>query len=135
MKKQTMIILLFVGMGSLLFTSCKTTQTEGKVPAIEKPLNGEVVIKWESGAVWSKGVYKNNEKEGRFTVYYQTGKKQYEEMFSNGIKNGKYISYFENGNKEEEGKYLNDLKHGEWLTYSSSGSVIDKSTYNKGVKV
>jgi antitoxin component YwqK of YwqJK toxin-antitoxin module len=48
--------------------------------------------KRESGNIWLKGTYKNNEKDGKFTMYYQSGKIQNEEVFTNGIKNGTHVS-------------------------------------------
>ena len=133
--KKNKLTPLFTLVLIILVTSCKTSKTDNQTKdnsINEKALNGLVIEKWESGNIWLKGNYKNNEKDGTFTMYYQSGKMQNEEVFSNGIKNGKHVSYFENGNKELEGKYVNGLQEGSWVTYSSTGNIISKIKYSKG---
>ena len=137
MKKNKLIPLFILGL-SIVFTSCKSSKTDNQTNTNitgEKALNGLVIEKWESGNVWLKGNYKNNEKDGKFTMYYQSGKIQNEEVFSNGIKNGKHVSYFENGNKEKEGEYVNGLQEGSWISYSSTGNIISEIKYSKGKSI
>ena len=134
MKKNKLTLLFILGL-SIVFTSCKTSKTDNQANkniSNEKALNGLVIEKWESGNIWLKGNYKNNEKDGKFTMYYQSGKTQMEEVFSNGIKNGKHVSYFENGNKEREGEYVDGLQEGSWISYSNNGNIESKIKYRKG---
>jgi antitoxin component YwqK of YwqJK toxin-antitoxin module len=74
---------------------------------LSKPSNGEHVIYFDNGNLFSKGKYIDSRKEGLFEYYLENGDKDFTIEYKKGIRNGHYFKY-ENNNIVDKKEYLND---------------------------
>ena len=108
------------------------------------------------GGLQSEGNYKNGQKEGKWTEYYEGGKpseqgsyiknvksgmwdfwdkygvKIKEQEMINGKPDGKWIEYHQNGQKSGEGTFINRVKEGKWTYWDVKGNIVYQVEYKGG---
>lgn len=77
-----------------------------------------------------EGEYKDNKKDGKWTVWYQSGSIWSEGSYSKGLDDGKRTGYYENGKKHFEGEYDAGKLVGVWKFWNESGEKLDDVDYN-----
>lgn len=101
----------------------------------EGDLNGVYVGYWKNGELHSKGSYKNDKKEGRWTYHHQkNGEVKLLINFREGQYHGSWKHYHESGNLLEQGHYKNGKKDGRWEYYELDSKEVKVETYKNGVK-
>jgi antitoxin component YwqK of YwqJK toxin-antitoxin module len=98
-------------------------------------LDGKWVSCYESGQLWSKRYFNQNEKSGKWTIYYENGIVQEEGNYREGARVGKWIFYHENGQKAREGNYIMGLEDGEWHVYNENGELENDIVYGDNIHV
>ncbi len=78
-----------------------------------------------------EGEFRNNKKDGRWTVWYNNGKVWSEGDFKNGVAHGERLNYYENGQLHIEGQYTDGKMSGTWITYDENGKVMSETDYDK----
>ncbi len=78
-----------------------------------------------------EGEFKNGERHGKWTAWFENGVLQSEGFFKEGKNSGIRKVYYENGNKYYEGKYKNDKPIGRWIFYNTNGSISQEIDYGK----
>ena len=71
-------------------------------------MDGEGVLRMQSGEKY-KGTFRNNKKNGKFTVVYADGSR-FDGSFMDDEKDGKYVEYDRNGNVTSKGVYSHGRK-------------------------
>lgn len=108
---------------------------------------------FDNGAIQSKGVLKNGEKEGEWSFYEKNGALVSKEVYTAGKLNGKdknyyftgdlkntltyvngkaagyYTSFYPNGTLKSEGNYLDNQLEGKWKYYYQDGSIKSINNY------
>jgi len=80
--------------------------------------------------------YKNSQRDGDWTGFYESGKLKYKGFCKDGELHGPYVSYFENGEDiESKGEFNNGMMHGNWTIYISPNVVKEELIYNNGEKI
>lgn len=84
----------------------------------------------------SIGVYRNDNKEGKWIITYEENGKQASVVaYVEGLENGKFSSYHINGKQKEEGDYIMGNKNGKWKRYDTEGLLITTISYDNGAEV
>jgi antitoxin component YwqK of YwqJK toxin-antitoxin module len=78
-----------------------------------------------------EGEFKNNRKDGKWTVWYQNGNVWSDGFFSKGLDDGQRIGYYENGGKHFAGKYNNGKMVGTWQFWDEKGALVRELDYDK----
>ena len=58
-----------------------------------------------------------------FDLYRSTGEKKLEGNYRNGNKNGLWTSWYENGQKNREGIFKDHSRVGKWTDFNENGTV------------
>ena len=87
-----------------------------------------------SGGKEEQGGYKNGEKHGLWTEWYDNENVKSHGTYDQGIMNGKWTFYFENGVKEKEGNLLNGKADGLWVFYDKKANKVQEGSFSKGSK-
>ena len=87
--------------------------------------NGEKKYEWN---------YKDGERDGLWTGWYENGQKEEEGTYKDGEWNGLWTWWYSNGQKKAEGTYKNGKKDGLWTGWYSNGQKKAKGTYKDGEK-
>ncbi len=77
-----------------------------------------------------EGEFLNNQKNGRWTHYYNTDKIKEVITYQSDRPNGYAIFYYPNGNKREEGTWRNNRWVGDYKYYHENGKVASDWKYN-----
>lgn len=122
-----------------LLLSCSENETAEKnitISPVETVVtDGEYVDYHPNGQIKTKGILKNNKREGQWAAYYDNGTTQSENKYENGILNGKTATYYPNGNLHYAGLYINDKKDGNWYFYLENGTLDKEVLFSKGEKI
>jgi antitoxin component YwqK of YwqJK toxin-antitoxin module len=78
-----------------------------------------------------EGEYKDNKKDGYWTVWYQNGKIWSEGSYSKGLDDGKRTGYYDTGQKHFEGNYDKGKMVGLWQFWDEKGKIVNEIDYDK----
>ena len=100
----------------------------------------EPILPW-SGGKQEQGGYKDGEKHGQWTEWYENGQKKVIKNYidyidvseKKSLLHGKWIEYYENGQIRKEANYEVGRRHGKWIEYSEDGQIITDINYNFGL--
>ena len=97
-----------------------------------KPFSGAVELSDSSGhnVIY---LYKNGQKNGISTIYYDNRKPMYETTYENGAKNGAEVAFYANGNPQYRRIYKNNILNGEEILFNEAGKPQKQSQYTDGV--
>ena len=76
------------------------------------------------------GNYKNNQRDGQWTYWYENGTKWSEGFFRDGKNEGRRLTYFENGRIRYEAYYNNGNRVGKWKFYDVKGRLLQVVDYD-----
>lgn len=76
-----------------------------------------------------EGSYKDNLREGRWTVWYKNGNKWSEGSFKKGLNDGQRTTWYENGKIRYEAWYREGTKIGKWRFFDEKGNLQFEKTY------
>ncbi|MEI7980511.1 MAG: toxin-antitoxin system YwqK family antitoxin [Bacteroidota bacterium] len=77
-----------------------------------------------------EGAYKDNERDGKWSYWYENGKLWSEGNFILGKADGKRTAFFENGKVRYEGFYKEDMRVGKWRFYDENGKLLQEADYS-----
>lgn len=133
------------GLLALILFSCKgelkkeiITYTDGK-PKFERiyhiGVNSRTLVHeikyYPDGKKEMEGSYKNDQRHGDWTYWYDNGNVWSQAFFRKGIRDGISKVYYKDGKIKIEGMYRNGKMIDEWRYYDHEGQVIKKIKYNK----
>lgn len=78
-----------------------------------------------------EGEFKDNKKDGKWTVYYKNGNKWSEGYYKKGLDDGQRTAFHENGEKNFEGRYKDGKMVGTWRFYDETGKQVKEIDYDK----
>ena len=81
------------------------------------------------------GQYKDGEKTGKWTEYYNDGSLFLEEHFLHGKRNGSCKKYNRNGQVISACEFKNDSFHNEYIRFDETGFILESGHYNEGQKI
>lgn len=81
------------------------------------------------------GSYKNGLKEGLWTYYNSDRIKNLEWSYKEGNRDGKSTVFYESGKTHRIMYYKNDKLNGEWTSYREDGSLMYKGNYKDGLEI
>ncbi len=67
--------------------------------------------------------------------YYENGDVKAKGLFINNQMEGKWLFYKKGGHVFQEGNFLNHEKHGEWIRYDLDGNINYHETFEYGKKL
>lgn len=101
-------------------------------------LEGKEQGEWEhfypSGAVRSRGKYKNGKREGEWQFYFITGATEQEGKYVKGKPDGLWKWYYPDGNLWREENFYKGKHEGLSSEFDENGKVIEKGEYYDGEK-
>ncbi|MDD4603700.1 MAG: hypothetical protein PHF97_07825 [Bacteroidales bacterium] len=77
-----------------------------------------------------EGSYKDNQRNGVWSYWYENGKLWSQGTFVNGKSDGKRTAYFENGKVRYEGNYKEDMRVGKWRFFDENGRLLQEVDYS-----
>ncbi|MCK9423582.1 MAG: hypothetical protein M0Q38_13400 [Bacteroidales bacterium] len=77
-----------------------------------------------------EGTYKDNDRDGLWTYWYENGKLWSQGNFINGKAEGKRTAFFDNGKVRYEGFYKEDVRVGKWRFYDENGRLLKEVNYS-----
>ncbi|MGI6292418.1 MAG: toxin-antitoxin system YwqK family antitoxin [Bacteroidales bacterium] len=69
------------------------------------------------------------ERDGKWTAWFENGKKNSEGTYVNGKEEGKYTVWYPNGKIRYTGYYKNGERNGKWKFYNEEGKLINEIDY------
>ena len=81
-------------------------------PDTKELYSGKVFKNHMGGEKEFEGSYREGEKEGLYTKWYENGQKELEGNYKDGKKEGIETEWYENGQKKSEGTYKNGKDDG-----------------------
>ena len=84
-----------------------------------------------------QGSFKDGQREGYWSNYYENGQLKLKGKYKNGVAEGEWVYYYDNGQLSSKGDYKNDKFNGAWVVYNFNGTV-DKAltgTFKDGKKI
>ena len=88
------------------------------------------IIFYENQNKKIEGDYKEGQRSGHWSAWYESGKLWSEGDYKDGKRNGSGMVYHENGKKYIESVYANDEKTGKWRFFDTSGMVIKEVDFD-----
>ncbi len=95
-----------------------------KVPVYEKEY-------YEDGNILKEGPLTNNQRSGKWKIYYRSGQIRNLVNYDNGVLNDTIIGYNENGTLKFRGIFKSGEKTGTWLIYDDNGKFLENRVYMK----
>jgi len=95
-----------------------------KVPVYEKEY-------YEDGNILKEGPLVNNQRNGKWKIYYRDGQIRNIVNYDNGVLNDTIIGYNENGTVKFRGIFKEGQKSGTWLIYDENGNFLKNQVYMK----
>jgi antitoxin component YwqK of YwqJK toxin-antitoxin module len=77
-----------------------------------------------------EGSYKDNLRDGQWTVWYKNGNKWSEGFFKKGLNDGKRTTWYETGKIRYEAWYRDGIKVGKWRFFDEKGNLQFEKTYS-----
>jgi uncharacterized protein len=113
---------------SVILFACSSA--EKKVDKAEKVKDGPGKIFWDDGSLRGEGIFKNFQKDGKWTLYPKgSSAKLAEGNYINDKQNGPWIYYHKNGMKSLEGIFEDDQKTGPWTAFYETGEKMWEAKY------
>ncbi len=78
-------------------------------------------------------LYKDGQKSGVSTTYYDDKKPLLKTSYENGMKNGAEAAYYPNGNPQYSRTYKNNVINGEEILFNEAGKPQKQSKYTNGL--
>lgn len=78
-----------------------------------------------------EGEFKDNKKDGDWTVWYDNGNVWSEGSYEKGLDEGKRQGYYESGVIHFSGQYKKGKMTGTWTFYDEKGTVVKEVDYDK----
>jgi len=131
------LVLVILSCSSNTFEFVEESYSDGtpKLVRFYKNDSKEVLLKetqfYHGGAKYLEGHYKNGERNGTWTAWYQNGNVWSTGKYKKGIENGKKTVYHENGQQYYEGEVKDEKRVGVWTFWDKEGSFIKEIDYNK----
>lgn len=115
----------------------KEYDTEGKLIVSGTYFDGMKAGKWmeEIGDMYEEGEYRNDQKVGEWTSFYDNGKTAFKGSYNGGYPNGLHHFYYPNGKLREVQSFAGGVHHGEWKKYNEDGALYFTITYNQGIEI
>lgn len=95
-------------------------------------LFGTVLVYYDRGQLYSRGIYINDALCGIYSVYYQTGELDFQYNYSDGKRNGDAISFHKSGQIRTCGAYVDGKLHGPHFGYDVNGRLCFRADYGCG---
>lgn len=87
---------------------------------------------YANGQIKAEGKYKNNQKTGDWTYFYENGTVSLKESYNRKAPNMKTVEYFHpNGKTRVTGTFINNLKYETWTWYREDGTKEQFAIYMK----
>ncbi len=129
----------------LVFSSCKhkTTVVESAYPDgspkrvcvyLGKGENKQLIMEtfyYKNRKIQVEGEYKNAQRNGKWTYYYESGIVWSDGFFKEGKSDGKRVTYFPNGKIRYEAHYKDDKRVGVWKFYDETGKLVRSVSFSK----
>jgi antitoxin component YwqK of YwqJK toxin-antitoxin module len=87
---------------------------------------------YENGQKSFEGTFKDGKKDGLNTMWWENGRKGSEITYKNGKRDGLYNLWYDNGQKREKGTYKDGKKDGLSTKWSENGQKIFEINYKDG---
>tara|TARA_B100001245_G_C22625114_1_gene308199 strand:+ start:9 stop:590 length:582 start_codon:yes stop_codon:yes gene_type:complete len=102
--------------------------------------DGLWTVWYENGQKKSEGTYKNGEADGLVTWWYENGQKKSENNFKadalgNGIAHGLSTGWYENGQKRYEKNYKDGRSIGSANSWHKNGKKMEEAKYKDGKEI
>ena len=78
-----------------------------------------------------EGEFRDNHKDGKWTVWYENGNVWSEGFFKKGMDDGLRTGYHENGKKHFQGNYREGKMVGKWVFWDEGGKQVQEVDYDK----
>jgi antitoxin component YwqK of YwqJK toxin-antitoxin module len=98
----------------------------------EEDIQGECIIKKQSGQIISQSYYVNGVLHGKYKTWYLNGQLECECNCSMNRIEGKYESWYDNGQIMEHSMYVNGLKDGMSKVWDVNGKLKNNRLYANG---
>jgi len=96
--------------------------------------HGKKTVFYDDGQVYEEYHFANNLEEGQWKMYYPNGNIKITCNYVNGNRNGQITYYYNDGQQETVGFYKNAVKNGFWRYYDIRGRV-SKEVFYKNDKI
>jgi antitoxin component YwqK of YwqJK toxin-antitoxin module len=116
-------LLIIVTVGFIFSCKPKANKVLNKEYALENEEQNQTDEKYANGVKKFEGNLEEGKREGEWILYYETGKVWSRCNYVKNIKQGKSIVYYPNGQIAYEGMYENNKQTGNWVFYNTDGSV------------
>ncbi len=98
--------------------------------------NKLIIVKTENyftnGQLESSTNFKNNQKHGEYTSFWENGEMSSRGFFNDGKMDSIWKFWDSNGNIEGISNWRKDLKHGKWTAFYNSGQIKQESNFKEG---
>ena len=130
------LLVKYKGEGSNEVVVERITYSEsGDTLILEKPLDKFKMVRKYYEYGWGEENFKDGEKDGKQTSYYDNGQIWNERNYKDGeVVDGKYISYYDNGQIWDERNYKDGKLDGKWILYHDNGQIHNEGNYKDGLK-
>lgn len=91
---------------------------------------GDYIFYYESGAVASRGVFKDGKRDGLWTFYYASGIVSGTQTYKEGASEGPDTDFYENGRTYITSSYEGGKRNGKTSVYNETGDLA-RSMYHK----
>ena len=85
-----------------------------------------------NGQLESSTNFKNNQKQGEYTSFWENGEMSSRGFFNDGKMDSIWKFWDSNGNIEGISNWRKDLKHGKWTAFYNSGQIQKESNFHEG---
>ena len=146
--KRLLLIVLFISFGYSQSINDEKLIEKGRLkyhPDTKELYSGKVFKNRMDGEKDFEGSYKDGEKDGLWTDWYENGQKKSERNYKYGFDIGSWTSWYENGQKKSEGNYKrepgewwrkeNSWRDGLWTDWWDNGQKRSEKYYEKNYKI
>ncbi|SVC40552.1 uncharacterized protein METZ01_LOCUS293406, partial [marine metagenome] len=144
MKRLLLIVLpLFISFGYSQSINDEKLIEKGRKkyhPDTNELYSGKVFKNRMGGEKDFEGSYKDGEKDGLWTDWYENGQKKYERNYKYGFDIGSWTSWYDNGQKKSEGSYKpdalgNGMSDGLATSWWDNGQKQSERNYKDGKSI
>ena len=126
--KRLLLIVLFISFGYSQSINDEKLIEKGRLkyhPDTKELYSGKVFKNRMGGEKDFEGSYKDGEKDGLWTDWYENGQKKSERNYKYGFDIGSWTAWYQNGQKKSEVKYKDGQKEISSKMWEEDGSVYD----------